>query len=225
MTTVQATGTDVRASVLAALNVNRDQAAEAKGGLENRFLTLLVTQLRNQDPLNPMDNAQMTTQLAQISTVDGIERLNATLQALMESSNDSEAVQAADLVGRGVLVPGSGLRMVEGKAVGGVELAEPADQVKVTVLDANGLALRTLNLGPQDAGTVSFRWDGKTDSGTQAVDGAYRIAVEALRGDAKVSATALELGVVSSVTRTSQGASLNLGTLGAFKLADIRQII
>jgi len=225
MATVQATGTDVRASILAALNVNRDQAADEKGGLENRFLTLLVTQLRNQDPLNPMDNAQMTTQLAQISTVDGIERLNATLQALMESSNDSEAVQAAELVGRGVLVPGSGLRMLQGTAVGGVELAEPADQVKVTIQDANGIALRTLNLGPQDAGTVSFKWDGKADNGTPAVDGAYRIAVEAVRGDAKVSATALELGVVSSVTRTSQGARLNLGTLGAFKLADIRQII
>jgi flagellar basal-body rod modification protein FlgD len=225
MATVQAVGADARASIIAALNASRDKEADAQGGLENRFLTLLVTQLRNQDPLNPMDNAQMTSQLAQISTVDGIERLNATLQALMASSNETEAVQAAELVGRGVLVPGSGLQLRQGSALGGLELAEPADKVNVTIKDSHGLVVRTLNLGSQDPGTVSFVWDGRADNGNQAADGAYQVAIVAERGDAKVSATGLELGVVSSVTRTAQGASLNVGTLGAFRLADIRQII
>jgi flagellar basal-body rod modification protein FlgD len=72
---------------------------------QDRFLKLLTTQLKNQDPLNPMDNAQMTSQLAQISTVDGIEKLNATLQKMLSSSNEPEAMQASALVGHQVMVP------------------------------------------------------------------------------------------------------------------------
>lgn len=225
MATVQATSTNPSAALFAALNGAEDKSADGKIDLQNRFLTLLTAQIRNQDPLNPLDNSQMTSQLAQISTVDGIERLNATLQALMSNSNESATVQAAALVGHGVLVPGKGLRLDQGVALGGIELAEPADRVRVTIKDSNGLAVRTLDLDGMEAGSHVFQWDGKADGGARAADGAYTIAVEAVRGDAKVAATALELGVVSSIVRSGQGVSLNVGTLGAFKLDDIRQII
>jgi flagellar basal-body rod modification protein FlgD len=110
---------------------------------QNRFLKLLTTQLKNQDPLNPMDNAQMTSQLAQISTVDGIEKLNATLQKLVASSVDGEAMQAANLVGHQVMVAGSGLQLGDNGAVGGLSSMHRRMQVTVSVKDPNGSSMRT----------------------------------------------------------------------------------
>lgn len=200
---------------------NQSQISEA----QDRFLKLLTTQLKNQDPLNPLDNAQVTSQLAQISTVSGIEKLNATLQALVQDSADTQTTQAAALVGHAVLVPGSHLQLANSAAVGGVELAKDADQVTVTIADANGLPMRTLSLGALKAGMNNFSWDGKTDSGAQAVDGHYSITVAAKQDGEKVTATALNLGVVRSVIRDSQGFSLDLGTLGAFTMDEVKQIL
>lgn len=201
--------------------------AQSTTATQDRFLKLLVTQLKNQDPLNPMDNAQMTSQMAQISTVDGIEKLNTTLQALMNNSNASQSLQAAALVGRGVLVPGKGLEFIaaSGSAYGGIDLAGPADAVTVTITDANGLTMRTLNLGGMKAGANPFQWDGKTDSGIVVADGSYNISVTANQGQNKVDVGSLQLGMVSSIMSGSQGVSLNVGALGAFKLSDVKEFL
>lgn len=224
-TAVQSAASNPSQAIYSALNVAREQGLVKEVGAQDRFLKLLVTQLKNQDPLNPMDNAQMTSQLAQISTVDGIGKLNQTLQLILNGNSENQAMQAAGLVGRGVLVPGSGLALSDGVAIGGIELAEPADRVTVVIRDANGIAMKTLELGGLAAGSRAFAWDGTTDNGTQAAEGAYSIAVSAQRGDTKVSTTALELGIVSSVARTSQGVSLNVGALGAFRMSDVREIL
>ena len=213
-------------SLLASLRGASAKADESKTlASQDRFLTLLTTQIRNQDPLNPMDNAQMTSQLAQISTVDGIERLNKTLEALMGSATDSQTLQAAALVGHGVLVPGHQLALTEGMALGGVDLAGSADRVAVTIKDVNGLVIRTLDLGGMEAGSHLFRWDGTTDNGATAVDGAYTISASAVRGDTEVSAGALQIGVVSSVVRDGGGVTLNVGESGVYKLGDVKQIL
>lgn len=211
-------------ALLAAANGTAKKAASATTDAQDRFLKLLTTQLKNQDPLNPMDNAQMTSQLAQISTVDGIEKLNATLQKLLSSSTDSETLQAAALVGHQVIVAGNGMNLTDAGAVGGVELASNADQVVVTVKDVNGLVMNTMNLGKLDAGVHNFVWDGKTDAGVRAVNGAYSITVAATQGSNNVTATALQLAGVQNINRSSQGVSLNLGALGLITLNDIKQI-
>ena len=208
-------------------SVNGTASTKAKsttGEAQDRFLKLLTTQLKNQDPLNPMDNAQMTSQLAQISTVDGIEKLNATLQKLLSSTVDAEAMQAAALVGHQVMVAGGGLALTDSGAVGGVELNSAADQVVLTIKDANGLPIKTMNLDDLDAGTHNFAWDGKADSGAQAVNGAYSVSVVAKRGSDKVEASTLELAGVLSVNRSSQGVTLDLGQLGLAKMSDVKQI-
>lgn len=202
-------------------SADKSQISEA----QDRFLKLLTTQLKNQDPLNPLDNAQVTSQLAQISTVSGIEKLNATLQSLVQGSLDTQTTQAAGLVGHAVLVPGSGLQLASGAAVGGVELDGSADEVTVTISDANGLAVKTLSLGALDAGVHNFSWDGKATNGAQAADGNYTITVAAKQGGEKVTAMALNLGAVRSVIRDSQGFSLDLGTLGAFTMSEVKQIL
>lgn len=200
-------------------------SSNAMTDAQNRFLKLLTTQLKNQDPLNPLDNAQMTSQLAQISTVSGIEKLNATLQTLLQDSLDTQTTQAASLVGHAVLVPGGGLQLASSAGVGGIELAGAADEVTVTISDANGLPMKTLSLGALAAGVHNFSWDGKTDSGAQAADGNYSIAIAAKQGGEKVDATALSLAMVRSVIRTSQGFALDLGSLGAFTMDEVKQIL
>src|SRR3954469_18470569 len=127
---------------------------------QDRFMQLLVAQMKNQDPLNPMDNAQMTSQIAQINTVGGIEKLNTTVNSLLSAFNRMQAQSATQLAGRGVLVDGNQVQLADGHAVGGVALDAAADKVSVDILDATGQAVRTLQLGASPAGTRSFDWDG-----------------------------------------------------------------
>jgi flagellar basal-body rod modification protein FlgD len=192
---------------------------------ENRFLKLLTTQLKNQDPLNPMDNAEVTSQLAQISTVSGIEKLNSTLQTILQGSIDSQTTQAAALVGEAVMVPGNGLVLSSGAGVGGLVLDSDADAVTVTITDSNGIVQRTLKLGDLEAGLHNFTWDGATDTGAKAADGSYTIKVEATAGDEKVKTTALNLGVVRSVITGATGYTLDLGALGMYTMDDVKQIL
>src|SRR5574337_870576 len=225
MASVSSTTTSAAQQILASLARPETKSSSKTEDAQNRFLTLLTTQLKNQDPLSPMDNAQMTSQLAQISTVDGIERLNATLASLMAGQQSAEALQAAALVGRGVLVPGSGLTLSANGAIGGYNLAAGADHVALSITDGNGLQVTQIDLGAQDAGTHSFTWDGTTASGEKAANGAYRLSVKATSGDHAVTASALQLGVVSSVVRGAAGADLEVGALGIFQMSDIMQIL
>jgi len=224
MATTTATTSGSAQAIYDALNQRTEKKTSAVGDQQSRFLTLLTTQLKNQDPLNPMDNAQMTSQLAQISTVDGIERLNSTLQQLLSGTTDTQAMQAAALTGHTVLVAGSSMQLIEGLAGGGVELAGAADSVKVTIKDANGLTVRTMDLGSQEAGVQTFTWDGKNDAGAAAANGSYKISVEATQGGKAVKVSALELTGVSSINRSTQGVTMNLGNGGVVAMSDIKQI-
>ncbi len=217
---------DSRQSLLDFANGSSSSTAKSSvSEAENRFLKLLTTQLKNQDPLNPLDNAQMTSQLAQISTVSGIEKLNATLQTLLDGMSVSQTTLTANLVGHAVLVPGSGLQLASGAAAGGIELAGSADQVNVTIKDANGLIVKTLSLGAQAAGVHNFTWDGTTDDGRKAVDGTYAISVKATRGGEAVSATALGFATVRSLVRSGADFMLDLGTSGLATMDDVKQIL
>ena len=214
-------------SILATLNSGRSSASSASSteDMQNRFLTLLVAQLENQDPLNPLENTELTSQLAQMSTVQGIEQLNTALSSLVNSLADTQAVQASALIGNTVLVPGSNMTLSEGSAYGGVNLAAPAEQVTVSIIDSTGKVVQTQTLGAQEAGNVLFSWDGATSSGTTAGDGAYTFKVAATSGTSAVTAEALQLGTVSALTRTANGNFvLDLGSLGQFSFNDVQQV-
>ena len=191
---------------------------------EDRFLKLLVTQMKNQDPLNPLDNAQVTSQMAQLSTVSGIEKLNAALQAMSSSFASSQSLQAAGMIGRSVLAPGSSLTLQDGFAAGGFELASSADKAVVSVKDAAGNVLHSMKLGAQKAGNVMFQWDGVTDSGGQAASGSYTFEVSAVQGGNKVDATLLALGRVGSVSLGASGVTLNTDVLGNVDVTTVKQI-
>lgn len=170
---------------------------------QDKFLTLLVAQMKNQDPMNPMDNAQVTTQIAQISTVQGIEKLNQTVSGLTTMMTSMQATQAANLIGRNVLAQGNGLQLSSGMAKGGIELADEASSVKITIKNSSGATVRELELGEQAAGIVNFAWDGKDGNSpqTQLPDGKYSFTIAATdRTGEKITATPLGYARVDNVS-------------------------
>ncbi len=191
---------------------------------QDRFLKLLVTQMQNQDPLNPLDNSEVTSQLAQINTVTGINKLNDTLQLLVTDFDAANSLEAASMIGRNVLIPGTAIDLENNSAVAGIDLPQAVDELVVTIKDNAGLAVRNLDLGPLSEGVNTFVWDGVTDSGTNAVNGNYSFTVNAIQGDKDVPVTTLSLGSVNSVSPDEKGTILDIGKLGLANLADIKQI-
>ncbi|EHD22038.1 MULTISPECIES: flagellar hook assembly protein FlgD [Brenneria] len=194
--------------------------------LQNQFLTLLVAQLQNQDPTNPMDNNQLLSQLAQINTVSGIEKLNTTLGSISGQINNNQSLQATTLIGHGVMIPGSNLLVgSETSTPFGLELEQAAENVTVTISDSTGKAVRTLELGALSAGVHSFNWDSQMSDGTVAPDGAYTLTIAASSNGAQQVVQPLQYALVNSVTNSDSGAVLDLGLRGKATLEDVRQIL
>lgn len=226
MATVNGTTASNAADTFAAINgSSRTASTSDVAEAETRFLTLLMTQIKNQDPLNPLDNAQVTTQLAQLNTVNGIEKLNTTLNQLLSGYNESQAMQAAGIIGKNVMVAGNTLPLAGGQAVGGVVLDGAASSVVLTVKDASGKVVNTENLGAKEAGSFYFSWDGKDTNGNVLKDGKYTFAVEAVNNGTKVGASAMQIGTVSAVVRGKDGFLLDLGAFGDVAFKDVQQIL
>lgn len=201
-------------------------SAGTGGDSEQRFLKLLVTQLKNQDPLNPLDNAQLTSQLAQMSTVSGIEKLNSAFEAMLAQSGSSQVLQSASLIGRTVLVPGNALGVKQGVDVPfALDMPGAADSVKVTVKSASGDVVRTFDLGALQPGVKTLSWDGKTDSGVAVAEGTYTFSVVAMAAEAGVASAALTYANVASVAQSGTGVSLDLGGNRKASLGDVRLIL
>ena len=221
----------VTAQTSAATPANSNSSATAASAMtsaadqQDRFMKLLVAQMKNQDPLNPMDNAQMTSQIAQINTVSGIEKLNTTVDSLRTSFVSLQAQGAAQLVGRDVLVEGTGLNLVGGGARAGVDLEGSASAVKVEILDSGGRTVRTMNLGALPAGVKTFAWDGQSSEGSQLTDGSYRFKVTAVNGTTAVGSTALSAVSVNAVTTSASGLQVDLGNSGVRPYAEIRSFL
>jgi len=223
MTTVGSTS-DAAAAV-AALAAPAASGTPGANDAQDRFLKLLVTQLKNQDPLNPMDNSQITSQMAQISTVSGIDKLNATLQGMAASFSADQSLQATAMIGHSVLVPGTGLQLQNGTAQGGVSLPQAADSVVVSIVDGSGQVVHKVDLGAQAAGVLGFQWDGVTDSGANAAPGSYSFSIQAVQGSTKIDAVSLALGVVGGVTQGKDGVALKVNGMGSVPLSDVKQVM
>jgi flagellar basal-body rod modification protein FlgD len=200
----------------------------------DKFLKLLVTQLQNQDPLNPMDNAAMTSQLAQLSTVTGINKVNATLESLRTDIASSQSSSAINLIGKGVLVSGKGIELASTKAddgtvtsssVFGIDLASAAQNVTIAIQDNTGKTVRTMTMTNADVGTYPITWDGTTDAKTAAPAGSYTFTVTATSGGSTLTdATPLQLAAVASVSTGSSGVKLNT-SLGQFAMSDVKEVL
>ncbi|WP_118984340.1 flagellar hook assembly protein FlgD [Photorhabdus sp. CRCIA-P01] len=210
-------------------------ASKKKGSeeLNSNFMKLLVAQMKNQDPTNPMKNNELTSHLAQINTLAGIEKLNTTLGSIVGQINNNQPVQASALIGRKVMIPGntilSGLNKESGNVSTtpfGIELERPADSVKVTITDKQGTVVHQIDIGGLEAGVHSFPpWDGKKEDGTHVEDGAYNFTITAsYQGEQRVFQP-LRSAEVKGVTRDADGAKLDLGRIGTVTMDQIRQIL
>jgi flagellar basal-body rod modification protein FlgD len=195
-------------------------ATQNQAGAEDRFLKLLVAQMQNQDPLNPMDNAQVTSQMAQIQSVNGIEKLNRSVEGLGSQFAQMSALQGAALVGRDVIVPGNRLVTNDEDLVqGGFELNGAADSVKIEVLNAGGRVIDTIDLNAQSAGRHGFEWTPPT--GVDPATGAT-FRVVAKNGAANVSNTALMRDRVDAVVAGGDTLMLELRNSGSVPYDQIR---
>lgn len=205
----------------AALNQSAKSSGTDAKSMQDQFLTLLVAQLQNQDPTNPMDNAQMTSQMAQISTVSGIEKLNDTVQSVTSQFASMQMLQGATMIGHTVLSEGNALNLTDkGQGSAAFDLEGSAANVTVTITTAGGQLVDTMELGSAAAGRNYFTWDGSNYNGDTSN---LRFKVSASNGDAAVKATTLSPNAVvatsiangSLMLELANGQSINYNSVKA----------
>ena len=208
-----------------------DQSRFAKGDElgKDQFLQLLVAQLNNQDPLSPQENGEFIAQLAQFSTVEGIDNLNTSMESLLGGYQSSQALQASSLVGRTVTVPSNRAMMEEGDAgiSGQLVLNQPSEVVSVSVYDDSGSLVTRLDMGSQEAGLHKFTWDGTDAAGNPLPPGRYKFEANAiLEGENKQLSTLLPANVdsVSLGMGKDGGLVLNLSGLGSLEMSEVFSI-
>ncbi|AFU47877.1 flagellar hook capping protein [Acidovorax sp. KKS102] len=199
-------------------NASTDPAAA-----QDRFLKLLVAQLNNQDPMNPLDNAQMTSQIAQINTVTGVQQLNETVKGLVSQIASQQLMQGSSMVGRKVLVGGDDLALDSEtkKATAAFDLAGSAASVKVQVLDSTGKEVGTIDMGSLSAGRYNFAWDASQYQGNSSL----RFKVLATNGEATVASTALTTDTVSAISMENGTLQMQLSRGGMTAQSGIKAIL
>jgi len=191
------------------------------------FLTLMTTQLRNQDPFKPMENGDFMGQLAQFGAVSGIRDLQVAFQDLASSLYASQTLQAAGMVGHEVLVPGRHAELQPtGGISGAVDLPVSVANLSVGIYDPGGQLIRKIEMGVQPAGMPVFNWDGLTTDGEAVPPGRYEIRAEAVNGGTNEVFDVLIADTVQSVSLPPAGGSftLELASAGETDFSDIRQI-
>lgn len=210
-------------------NIAPPPEKEARDNLgQEDFLTLMISQFRNQDPFEPMDNGEFLGQLAQFSTVNGISSLNTAFQGLAGSMQDNQALQAASLVGHSVLAV-TDIAYVDDSTPlkGGIELESSAANVQIDITNRSGELVQRLDLGQQPPGLVRFTWDGIDASGERVADGLYQVAARAVRGSNVESAPTVIEAEIQSVTLGQFGGGMTLNLAGGqdMPLGQVYQII
>ena len=215
------TATNNVASVATAATGNQSLGKDA-------FLQLLVTQLKNQDPLSPTDNTQFVSQMAQFSSLESMQNLNTTVDSLATTYQSSQALQASSLVGRSVVVATDSAVLDPTKGItGSVDVTAASSATSVNVYDSAGNVIDTINLGAQAAGSSSFTWDGLDSSGVAQAAGTYSFkATSTISGTATAQTTYLPATVNSVTMATTSGGemTLNLAGLGSVALSAVKTI-
>jgi flagellar basal-body rod modification protein FlgD len=194
---------------------------------KDEFLNLLVTQLENQNPLEPQDNGEFIAQLAQFSSLEGIDNLNDTMTGFVDSFQSNQALEASMLVGREVQIQADSAWMQEGQLfTGAVVLPVTSGNVNIGIYDEKGVLVRSANMGAQTAGNVDFGWDGKDSSGNSLPSGTYTVKAEAtIDGQTEQLGTLLGANV-NSVTLGTLGKemTLNLNGIGPIPMSQVTTI-
>jgi len=188
-------------------------------------MALLVAQLKNQDPMAPMDNAQVTSQMAQLNTVTGISDMNKTMEKMAAGLAGNQTVQATGMLGRTVMMEGNSLTLKDAKANGALELKQAADKVTVNVKDRAGNVVQSLDMGAQSKGVLEFDWDGKNADGKTVADGRYSFEVIATAAGQPAQTVALSKTVVQGLRNAGADGAMLLTSDGSeVSMSSIKQI-
>jgi flagellar basal-body rod modification protein FlgD len=210
------------ANKLADLTAPKAKTAQSDADAsQDRFLKLLVAQLNNQDPMNPMDNAQTTSQMAQINTVSGIQQLNETVKSLTSQFTSMQMLQGTQMVGRDVLVQSNTLSAENGQAKGAIELSGRSDAVTVNIQTAGGQTIDTLNLGAMEAGRHDFSWDASNYPSNSKPN----FTVTSTLSGKEVTNTAFARDKVASVGLDNGSMTVQLQGRSAVSYSDIKAIL
>jgi len=231
-------------NILGNLGLSIDQSSGSEKSREKSnelgqeaFLELMITQLKNQDPLSPQDNGEFVAQLAQFSSVEGIDRLNTSFDSFAGSFQSNQALQASSLVGRSVTVPTDRTLIQAGSDVSGsLELQSTSSDVTMKIYDSNGTLVENISLGAQPAGEMLFRWNGaqmevngktlnwQSNNSGGLPAGEYVFDVQATQNGKAVQQTTYLSANVNSVTiGNGQELKLNLAGIGSFSMSDVKQ--
>ncbi len=181
---------------------------------QSDFLKIMISQLANQDPLNPQENTDFISQMAQFGTNDGIQKLHTSFESLANSLHSNQALQATSLVGKTVQVPSFAAALNENGLTGAVKLEGNADSLNIKISNAAGEWVKTIQLGPQSAGVIDFKWDGNTDEGKALPQGVYQMNAEVSDAGSTFAAVTLASANVNSVTLNQPGKGLMLSIEG-----------
>jgi flagellar basal-body rod modification protein FlgD len=193
----------------------------------DQFITLMLAQIKNQDPLKPLEPAEFLGQLAQFSTVTGIQEMGSSVSDLVGSMRSSQALSGANLVGRDVLAPGD-TAVFDGTTPvrAAVEAPSGAERIDFVVRDASGAVVRRAQVQPSVSGVTEMAWDGRADNGTVMPAGAYRIEALSRFGARGESAQVLLRSRVDSVTLDAAGGGIVLNTTnGSLPLGAVRRVM
>jgi flagellar basal-body rod modification protein FlgD len=210
----------------AALSAAQQKKSANNLGIDE-FLTLMTTQLKNQDPMKPLDGTAFIAQLAQFGAVSGIQEMQTSIESLAASLRSTQTLNGATMVGREVLAPSDTVTYMQGVPVKGeLEVPAGASSIEVRITDSNGTVVRSMNV-PATDGTASFTWDGLGNNGTAAASGTYDIEAIAKVGTTSESLEVLLAGRVSSVSIAANGTGLTLNTtaLGEVSMANVRRVM
>ena len=188
------------------------------------FLRLMTEQLRNQDPLKPLDSNQFLGQLAQFSTVQGIQGLQSSFNAFAGAQLDDQALQAGSLIDRNALISSSTFRLPEEGGMQGQTEVPSAGRVQIEITNASGEIIRRMSVDATGPGAVPYSWDGVTDTGAQAGPGVYRISARMNQNDTSIALETQVEARIESVSFSPSGLILNLAGGGSIPLSAVRRI-
>ena len=192
---------------------------------QSDFLKLMTAQLKNQDPMAPMDNGQFLGQMAQFSTVSSLGDMATQLKALSDQMAGSRLLSSGSLIGRSVLSPSNVGNLPQGGSLDGVvRLTEPADGATVTVRNAVGQIMESFDLGPSGAGDYPFSWDGSLNGGSNALPGKYQVSVSVSRAGKASAESALLYTPVASVSMSGNDINLNLNDGSSLPLTQVTNL-
>ncbi len=220
--------TTIDTSLLESLKLSQKPEGKKDKIGQDEFLKLMTTQLSNQDPLKPMESGEFFSQIAQFSSVSGIQELQKSFEQVASAMMSNQALQASAMVGRTVLIPASEAELKDGGKINGtVELTSSTPGLAVGIYDTAGQLVRQISMGPQSSGSVEFNWDGLTDDGEPAPAGKYQIqAITQVDGEPTAAETFIAAKVDSVVMeKFGQDVTLNLGAMGQWGLSDVKQIL